>query len=119
LAQEFSDVDLAEHCPLCGPVAAHGMTIPLTAVAADLRQRDVLEREVTERTAAVRALLPPEHRRLVWALQDAEERLALAERLLTQDALVDTLIRHMPEHAMVIRHVARQVLGNPEVEETA
>ncbi len=85
------------------PPAALGRTVPLGAVRRELGVIEALERELTARGAALRALLSPEQARLVWALWDAEQRLALAEQDLRARRLVDALVRDFPEHATAIR----------------
>ncbi len=82
---------------------ALGRTVPLAAVRRELEVVEALERELTARGAALRALLSPEQARLVWALWDAEQRLALAEQDLRARRLVDALVRDFPEHATAIR----------------
>ncbi len=88
-----------------------GNTAPLAAVRGDLAALEVLEWEVAARAAALRALLSPEHARLVWALRDAEQRLALADQDLREHALVDEVARHLPEHATTVRAIAARLLG--------
>ena len=90
---------------------APGATAPLAEVRDDLAVLEALEREVADRAAHLRAVLPPALFRLAWALRDAEERHGLAERLLTQRRLVDDLLRALPAHAGTIRATARRHLG--------
>jgi len=72
------------------------------------------------REAHLRALLPPEQFRLVWALRDAEERHGQAERLLVIRGLADELSQELPEHAAVIRAAVGRLLGEgTEVGEVA
>ncbi len=92
------------------PPAALGRTVPLTAVRGELAAVESLERELTARGAALRALLSPEQARLVWALWDAEQRLALAEQDLRARRLVDALVRDLPQHATTIRARAARPL---------
>ena len=61
------------------------------------------ERELTARGAALRA-------RLVWALWDAGQRLALAEQDLRARHLVGALVGDLPEHAKIIRARAARLL---------
>lgn len=91
------------------PPAALGRTVPLAAVRGEL---EALEREFTARGAELRALLSPEQARLVWALWDAEQRLALAEQDLRARRLADALVRDLPEHATVIRARAARLLDD-------
>ncbi len=90
--------------------AAFGHTVPLAAVRDDLEAVEALEREVAARSAKVRMLLSPEQVRSVWALRDAEQRLALAEQDLREHSLVDGLARHLPEHAPTVHALAAQFL---------
>ncbi len=93
--------------------AAFGHTVPLAAVRDDLEAveaAEALEREVAARSAKVRMLLSPEQVRSVWALRDAEQRLALAEQDLREHSLVDGLARHLPEHAPTVHALAAQFL---------
>jgi hypothetical protein len=55
-------------------------------VRAELAEVEALEDELRHRVAHLRAVLPPEQFRLVWALLDAQERLGLVERLLAEHA---------------------------------
>ena len=57
----------------------------LAVVRTELAEVEALEDEVRQRAARLRAVLPPEQFRLVWALLDAQERLGLAERLLAEN----------------------------------
>ena len=92
------------------PPAALGRTVPLGAVRRELEVVEGLERELTARGAELRALLSPEQARLVWALWDAEQRLALAEQDLRARRLVDALVRPLPQHATTIRARAARLL---------
>jgi hypothetical protein len=87
-----------------------GRTVPLAAVRGELAVVEALERELTARGAELRALLSPEQARQVWALWDAEQRLALAEHDLLARRLVDALVRDLPEHAATIRARAARLL---------
>ena len=58
----------------------------LAIVRADLAAIEAIEDELRQRLAHLRATLPLGQFRLVWALLDAQERLGLAERLLTERA---------------------------------
>ena len=91
-------------------LAEIGHTVPLVSVQGDLERLEALERAVTACTAQLRAILPLEQFRLVRALGDAEQGLALAEQDLRERQLVDELARRLPEHSAVIRAVARQLL---------
>ncbi len=62
-------------------------TVPLAEVRADLARLEALHDEVAHRLTLLRAALPPEQFRLVWALLDAQERLGLVERLLAGHAV--------------------------------
>ena len=78
----------------------HGLraTADLIAMRADLAEIEALEDERRHRLAHLRALLPPEQFRLVWALLDAQERLGLAAQLQAEDAAtVRAATRHFPE----------------------
>ena len=86
-------------------------TVDLSTVRAALAEVEALEDEVRLHVAHVHALLPTEHLGRVWALRDAEERLALAEGQLAQHHFVNELIRRLPEHAVLIRATARALLG--------
>ena len=88
-----------------------GRTVPLAAVRGELAAAEALERELTARGAELRALLSPEQARLVWALWDAEQCLALAEHDLRARCLVDALVRALPEHATTIRARAARFLA--------
>ena len=94
-----------------GAAGRLGPTAPLAEVRADLGDLETIEDEVRQRAAALRALLPLDHFRLVWALQDAEQRLGLAERLLAEYNLVEELVRRLPDHAAAIRAAARHHRG--------
>ena len=87
-------------------------TVALAAVRDDLARIEALEREVRLHTAQLRTLLPAEHARPVWDARDAEQRLALAERVLAEQHLVQALARLLPEQAARIRAEARRVLGD-------
>jgi hypothetical protein len=93
------------------PPAALGRTVPLAAVRRELEKVEALERELAARGAELRALLSPEQVRLVWALRDAEQRLALAEQDLRAQRLVDALAHHLPDHATTIRARAARLLS--------
>ena len=74
------------------PAGRHrlGGTADLAAVRAELAEVEALVDEVRQRTAHLRAVLPPGQFQLVWALLDAHERLGLAEQLLAEhQAVVD------------------------------
>ena len=92
------------------PAKRLGPTTPLGAVRADLGHLEAVEDEIRQRATELRTLLMPGHHRLLWALQDAEQRLGLAERLLAERHLVEALARRLPEHAAAIRAIARQCL---------
>ena len=64
-------------------------TADLAAVREDLAEVEALGDELRHRVAHLRAVLPPEQFRLVWALLDAQERLGFAERLLAERAVAD------------------------------
>ena len=83
---------------------------PLAEVRADLDSLEAIEDEIRQRVAELRAILPPDQHRQLWALQDAEQRLGLAERLLAERHLVEALARRVPEQAPAIRAIARQCL---------
>ena len=100
-------------CLTCGPSGA-GAALPLADVAPELARLEALEREVADLVAILRAMLPPDHFRLVWALRDAEERRGLVERQLAERQLVDGLARHLPAHAPAIRAAADHLLGEAE-----
>ena len=55
-------------------------TVPFAAVRGELEVLEALEQEVTARVAELGAILSPAQVRRVWALRDAEQRLALAEQ---------------------------------------
>ena len=112
-------MDHPQTCATCGPRAVLGMTAPLTTVATELDELYSLEREVADLAAVLRATLPPDQFRLVWALRDAEERRGLAERRLAERQLVDELARHLPAHAAAIRAAADHLLQEPDAEGAA
>ena len=112
-------MDHPQTCARCGPRAVLGMTAPLAAVATEVDRLNSLEREVADLAAVLRATLPPEQFRLVWALRDAEERHGLAERRLAERLLVDELARHLPAHAAAIRAAAAHLLEEPDEEGAA
>ena len=96
-----------------------GPTAPLGEVRADLGDLEAVEDEARLRAAELRAILPAAHHRRIWALQDAEQRLGLAERLLAERHLVEALARRVPEHAAAIRAIARQCLEDVAAGELA
>ncbi|MCC6174728.1 MAG: hypothetical protein IT305_05435 [Chloroflexi bacterium] len=82
-------------------------TVLLSAVRFDLSQIEAIEDEVRLRQMRLRRELSAAQFRPVWALCDAEQRLALAERLLAERYFIERLIQQLPEHADAIRAVAR------------
>ncbi len=102
-----------ETCTTCGP-AGSGATVPLADVAPELDRIETLEREVADLVAVLRATLPPDQFRLVWALRDAEERRGLVERRLAERQLAEGLARHLPGHAPAIRAAASHMLDDPD-----
>ncbi len=91
-----------------------GGAIPLSEVRAELQELEAYEDEVRHRLAQLRAVLPPEHFRLAWALRDAEEKLGVAGRRLAERRLVEELAQCLPEHGPAIRAAARRLLAGAE-----
>jgi hypothetical protein len=96
----------------CFPMSQRGDTTPLDAVRAELDAIEAHAREVGDLTAGLRARLTPEDFRLVWALRDAVERLALAEGLLRDRWLADELARHLPASSPALRVIQRRLLAD-------
>ena len=59
----------------------------------------------------LRTVVSPDVFELAWTLRDAEQRLALAERMLAERRLVEALARRLPAQAALIRAEARALLG--------
>ena len=82
-------------------------------VRSELEEIEALSRQADDLTVALRARLEPEEFRLVWALRDAVERLALAEGLLRDRRLAEELARHLPGPSPALR-VMRRLLAEGE-----
>ncbi len=104
-------MDNANDDVIIGPLAWLGPLAPLAEVRADLNTLEAIEDEIRQRVADLRAMLGADQYRLVWALQDAEQRLGLAERMLAERRFVEGLARCLPEHAATIHTAARHLLG--------
>ena len=91
----------------------------LEDVRAELEAIEAMAGTIGDLTALLRACLPPEHFRLVWALRDTIECHAIAEELLRERRLVDDLARHLPAASpamrVVRRHVRRDELASDEI----
>jgi hypothetical protein len=96
----------------CFPMPRLGDTAPLDAVRAELDAIEAHAREVGDLTTGLRARLAPADFRLVWALRDAVERLALAEGLLRDRWLADELARHLPASSPALRALRRRLLAD-------
>jgi hypothetical protein len=88
-----------------------GDTVPLEDVRAELEAIEAMAGTIGDLTSLLRARLPPEHFRLVWALRDTIERQAIAEELLRERRLVDVLARHLPATSPAMRAVSRHIVG--------
>ena len=98
------------HCSACSPMSDLGILMPLGAAPAELREIEALERQISDLVSVLRARLEPAQFQLVWALQDAVERLGLADALLREQQLVDALARHWPDHEPAARATIQHVL---------
>jgi hypothetical protein len=78
----------------------------------ELEEIEALDRQIADLTTLLRAHLTPEHFRLVWALRDAVERLAIAEELLRDRRLADELAHHLPGSSLAMRAMRRHILGD-------
>src|SRR5207244_291776 len=96
------DMEQSRRCSACGPIFELNSIVPLGEVQAELEPIEALALEIGDLTAMLRALLSPEQFRLVWSLQDAVERLGLAEGILREHRLIDGLARHLPDSATTI-----------------
>ena len=93
-------------------------TRPLGAVRADLHAIEQHARDIDHITARLHASLSPEHFRLVWALRDTVEALALAEGILREQHLASRLARHLSPTSPVMeeirRYAARDCYGSDD-----
>jgi len=94
---------------MCGPISELGDMASFHDVQAELGPIESLAHEIRDLTTALQASLPPEQFRLVWKLRDAVERLALAEEVLHEQHLLDSLIRHLPDCAATIRATRQHI----------
>ena len=90
---------------------ALGDTARLEDVRAELGELEAIAREIDDLTAVLRARLTPEQFRAAWALRDAVERLAIAEALLRDRRLADSLARHLPGSSPAMQAMRRHLLG--------
>jgi hypothetical protein len=94
------------------PMRELGDTEPLEAVRAELEDVEALAQTIRDLTALLQARLAPEQFRLVWALRDAVERLAIADDLLRRRRLADALARHLPPSAPALLAIRQQILAD-------
>jgi hypothetical protein len=74
----------ASGCRTCNLMLELEDTVSLAVVRADLEAIEVLDREIGDLTALLRARLAPEELKLAWALRDAVERVGIAEGILRE-----------------------------------
>jgi hypothetical protein len=100
-------MDVPRRCSACGPTPQLGDAAPLVSVRPELEAIERLSREIGDLSAVLRTRLSSEQFRLVWQLRDAVERLGLAEELMREQRLVDSLARHLPTCSDAI-HATRE-----------
>jgi len=108
------DVQQSRRCSACSPTSELRNTAAWEAGQAELGPIEELAYQIQALTATLRAALPPDQFTLVWKLRDTVERLALAEEVLHERHLLDSLIRHLPRCAAAI-HTTRQHLRGADV----
>ena len=104
-------MDQSQRYPGHDPMPDLGDTAPLEEVRAELGEIEAIARDIRDLTALLQVRLTPEQFRLVWALQDAVERLALAEELFRARRLADRLARTVPSSSPAMRALRRHILG--------
>jgi len=96
-----------------------GDTAALDAELAELEPIESLDHHIRDLTLTLQSSLPPEQFSLVWQLREAVEQLALAEEILHERRLVESLIRHLPHCAAAIRATSQHIRGTDFVAEEA
>ena len=87
-------------------------TLPLEAVRTELEGAERLAQTVRDLTRLLEVRLAPDEFRLVWALRDAVEQLALADELLRRAQLANVLARYLPPSAPAHVALRRQIFAD-------
>jgi hypothetical protein len=112
-------MEQSRRCAGHSPVPELGDVALLDDVRAELGEIEALDRQIGDLTALLQARLAPEEFRLVWALRDAVERLAVAEALLRERRLADELARLLPGCSAAMQAMRQHILGDEQaIDET-
>src|SRR4051812_20484717 len=86
-------------------------TVPLAELRAELAEIEAFDRQVADLTATLRARLPAEEFRLVWALKDVVECRTTAEFIVHDRWLAGRLARLPTTRSAGLEAIRRDLLG--------
>jgi len=95
----------------CDPISDCGDITPVDDVRGQFELIESMSSEIRDLTVRLKARVKPEEFRLVWALRDAVERLAIAEEMARERQLIDGLAQHLPDAADTIEALGWHTLG--------
>lgn len=107
-------MDQSRRCCTCDSMFELGDLARLADVATELEKIETLDRQAQSLTALLRGRLSEPEFKLVWKLVDTLEQLTLAERVMGERRLLNSLIHHLPASASAIRMASQHVL-TPEL----